>query len=155
MNCVATDYWKAYESIVPKNSHYKNLEVDEFWSYVGNKENKLWLLYVYSSETGEIICYVFGRRNLKTARKLKQKLSELCISYDTICSDNWRSFIVVFGGVNHKVGKEYTKGIEGNNCRLRHRIRRACRRTCCFSKKIFNHIKAFCMVFYYINYGYV
>jgi len=117
-----TDY-----RIVPKNSHYKNLEVDEFWSYVGNKENKLWLLYVYSSETGEIICYVFGRRNLKTARKLKQKLSELCISYETTCSGNWRGFVVVLGGVSRRVGKEYTVGIKGNNCRLRHRIRRACR----------------------------
>jgi IS1 family transposase len=26
---------------------------------------------------------------------------------------------------NHKAGKIHTAGIEGNNCRLRHRIRRA------------------------------
>jgi len=64
-----TDY-----RIVPKNSHYKNLEVDEFWSYVGNKENKLWLLYVYSSETGETICHVFGRRNLKNSPQIKAKV---------------------------------------------------------------------------------
>ncbi|MDR0629091.1 MAG: IS1 family transposase, partial [Treponema sp.] len=29
------------------------------------------------------------------------------------------------------------------------------RRTCCFSKKLRNHWKAFNMAFFYINYGYV
>ncbi|MCL2040228.1 MAG: IS1 family transposase, partial [Bacteroidetes bacterium] len=31
----------------------------------------------------------------------------------------------------------------------------AFRRTCCFSKKMINHIKAFNLGFYYINFGYV
>ncbi|MDR1986342.1 MAG: IS1 family transposase, partial [Treponema sp.] len=30
---------------------------------------------------------------------------------------------------------------------------RAFRKTCCFSKKLFNHLKAFEMAFFYINYG--
>ncbi len=29
----------------PKQSHYDELEVDEFWSYVGEKSNKVWLIY--------------------------------------------------------------------------------------------------------------
>jgi len=53
------------------------------------------------------------------------------------------------------VGKENTKGIERNNCRLRHRIRRAFRKTCCFSKKLFNHLKAFELAFAYIKYGFI
>jgi hypothetical protein len=48
-----------------------------------------------------------------------------------------------------------TVGIEGNHCRLRHRIRRVFRRTCCFSKGVLNHLKAFDMAFFYINYGFV
>ncbi|MDR1929181.1 MAG: IS1 family transposase, partial [Treponema sp.] len=66
------------------------------------------------------------------------------ITYDRIATDDC-----------HDVGKEHTVGIEGNNCRLRHRIRRAFRRTCCFSKKPYNHLKAFDMAFFYINYGFV
>ena len=58
--------------IVPKHRHYGRLEVDEFWTFVGKKENKLWL--IYSSETGEINCYEWGGRHLKTARRLQQKL---------------------------------------------------------------------------------
>ncbi|MDR1863893.1 MAG: IS1 family transposase, partial [Spirochaetaceae bacterium] len=28
-------------------------------------------------------------------------------------------------------------------------------RTCCFSKKLYNHLKAFDIAFFYINYGFV
>jgi hypothetical protein len=72
------------------------------------------------------------------------------ITFDTVYTDNWNSFIAVFQTDNHIIGKENTKGIEGNNCRLRHRIRRAFRKTCCFSKKLFNHLKAFELAFFYM-----
>ncbi|MDR3047571.1 MAG: IS1 family transposase, partial [Bacteroidales bacterium] len=29
------------------------------------------------------------------------------------------------------------------------------RKTCCFSKKLFNHFKAFDLAFFYINFGFV
>ncbi|MDO9152562.1 MAG: IS1 family transposase, partial [Paludibacter sp.] len=77
------------------------------------------------------------------------------LTFGTIATDKWDSFLKAFRSDNHIVGKKYTIGIEGNNCRLRHRIRRAVRKTCCFSKIMFNHIKAFCLAFFYINYGYV
>ncbi|CEN50982.1 hypothetical protein CCAN11_2230012 [Capnocytophaga canimorsus] len=51
-------------------------------------------------------------------------------------------FASVFQEYTHKVGKKYTTDIEGNNILLRHRIRRAVRKTCCFSKKFENHIKS-------------
>ena len=141
--------------IKPKQSHYESLEVDEFWTYVGNKKNKVWLIYAYHRATGEIVAYVWGKRNIKTAGKLRKKLKSMGIGYDVIYTDNWDSFLAVFRNDNHIVGKENTKGIEGNNCRLRHRVRRAFRKTCCFSKKLFNHFKAFDLAFFYINFGFV
>jgi IS1 family transposase/transposase-like protein len=141
--------------ITPQKAYYHNLEIDEFWTYVSNKVNKVWLLYVYDRESGEIVGFVWGKRDLKTARKLKKKLADLKVKYGTILSDSWQSFITAFKGDNHLTGKKHTVGIEGNNCRLRHRIRRAFRKTCCFSKKMLNHFKAFNLAFFYINYGYV
>ena len=141
--------------ITPKQQHYDSLEVDEFWTYVGNKKNKVWLIYAYHRATGEIVGYVWGKRNYKTAKKLRDNLKSKGINYDVIYTDNWDSFIAVFQSDNHIIGKENTKGIEGNNCRLRHRIRRAYRKTCCFSKKLFNHFKAFDLAFFYINYGFI
>jgi len=141
--------------ITPKQQHYDCLEVDEFWTYVGNKKNKVWLIYAYHRDTGEIVGYVWGNRDYKTAKRLRDKLKSMGVTFDTVYTDNWDSFIAVFQADNHIVGKENTKGIEGNNCRLRHRIRRAFRKTCCFSKKLFNHFKAFDLAFFYINYGFI
>ncbi|MDR2146745.1 MAG: hypothetical protein LBE91_09845 [Tannerella sp.] len=100
------------------------------------------MIYAYHRDTGEIVGYVRGKRDRKTAKKLRDGLKSAGITFDTVHSDDWDSFIVVFQEDNHITGKGNTKGIEGNNCRLRHRIRRAFRKTCCFSKKLFNHLKA-------------
>ena len=131
------------------------MEVDEFWTYVGKKKNKIWLIYAYHRETGEIVGYVWGKRNSKTAKELRTKLNDLNVTFDMIYTDDWYSFKIAFYSDNHIIGKEHTKGIEGNNCRLRHRIKRAFRKTCCFSKKLFNHFKAFDLAFFYINFGFV
>ncbi|MDR1302153.1 MAG: IS1 family transposase [Treponema sp.] len=141
--------------ITPKFSHYDYLEIDEFWTYVGKKKNKVWLIYAYHRESGEIVAYVWGKRDIKTAQKLRKRIKRLGISYERTATDGWDSFLATFGGDAHLIGKKYTVGIEGNNCRMRHRIRRAFRMTCCFSKKLFNHLKAFEMAFFYINYGFV
>ena len=139
----------------PKQSHYDCLEIDEFWSYLGKKKNKYWLIYVYHGETGEIIAWTFGKRNAKTVEKLYDIMKAKGITWDFLAFDNWKSFKTVFKNENCKIGKEYTQGIEGNNCRLRHRIRRAFRKTCNFSKKVENHIKHFEIVFEYINFGFI
>ena len=141
--------------IKPKKKHYGTIEVDEFWTYVGRKTNKVWLIYAYCRETGEIIAFVWGKRDKKTAAKLLRRLKRLGISYDCIASDEWDSFLEAFKEEKQLIGKRYTVGIEGNNCRLRHRVRRAFRKTCCFSKKLLNHFKAFSMGFFYINNGFV
>jgi len=141
--------------IKPSRTHYQQLEVDEFWTYVKKKSNKVWLIYAYDRSTGEIVAYVWGNRSLKTAKSLRKKLKDMNITYESICTDDWQSFVTAFKDDNHIIGKADTVGIEGNNCRLRHRIRRVFRKTCCFSKKMLNHIKAFDIAFFYINYGYV
>jgi IS1 family transposase len=99
--------------------------------YVRKKKNKVWLI-------------LEGKR-----------IKESGISCDRIATDNWDGFLAVFGEDGHVAGKAHTAGIEGNNCRLRYRVRRAFRRTCCFSKTLANHRKAFEMAFFYINYGFV
>jgi hypothetical protein len=38
-----------------KKIHYDCLEIDEFWTYVGKKKNKVWLIYAYHRESGEIV----------------------------------------------------------------------------------------------------
>ncbi len=101
------------------------------------------------------MAFVWGKRNLKTAKQLRAKLEALGISFGCICCDNWDSFLTAFDGNVKKIGKRYTTDIEGNNNRFRQRLRRVFRKTCCFSKKLVNHFKAFDLLFHYINYGWV
>jgi IS1 family transposase len=58
---------------------------------------------------------VWGKRDLKTAKKLRKKIKQMGISHDWIATDDWDSFIAAFAGDNHKTGKEHTVGIERNN----------------------------------------
>jgi IS1 family transposase len=141
--------------IKAKKAHYNTLEVDEFWTYVGSKKNKLWLIYAYCRKSAEIIAYVWGKRDLKTAEKLRKAIIKSGITYDKIAMDDWDSFKKAFAQDVKLIGKSHTKGIEGNNCSFRHRIRRAFRKSCCFSKKLFYHWKAFDMAFFYINFGFI
>ena len=41
--------------IKPKQLFYNSLKVDELWTFVGEKKNKKWLIYVYLPETKEIV----------------------------------------------------------------------------------------------------
>jgi IS1 family transposase len=92
---------------------------------------------------------------MKTAQKLRKRIKGPGISYDRTATDGRDGFLSAFREENHAAGKERTAGIEGDNCRLRRRIRRAFRRACCFSKKLCNHRKAFETAFFYINYGFL
>ena len=139
----------------PKRQPYDRLEVDEFWTYVGKKASKRWLLYAYDPRDSEVVAWVWGKRDMRTVKSLCAKMRALGLIYSRIGHDCWQAFKTVFAGSGQDVGKTYTKGIEGNNCRLRHRIRRVFRRTCCFSKKLSHHIKAFELAFFYLNYGHV
>jgi transposase-like protein len=65
---------KSCYSIKPKQHHYSSLEVDELWTYVEKKKNKVWLIYAYDRDTGEIVSFVWGKRDLKTAMKLRKRL---------------------------------------------------------------------------------
>ncbi len=143
------------KNITPGQSCHDESEVDEFRTYAGKKKNKVWSVYAYHRSTGEIIAWVRGKRNLTTAKKLRRKIKDLGITFDKIYTDDWISFIKAFKSDNNIIGKINTAGIEGNNCRLRHRVGRAFRKTCCFSKKLYNHMKAFDLAFFYINFGYV
>ena len=61
----------------------------------------MWLLYAYHRATGEIVAFVWGKRNVKTIRKLCEKLSSLGVSFDTVYTDDWDSFAKAFAAYNH------------------------------------------------------
>ena len=51
-------------------------ELDEQWSYVGNKDNQQWLWLVFHSATRQVLAMHVGKRNKASAEALLAKLPE-------------------------------------------------------------------------------
>ncbi|MCP5508669.1 MAG: IS1 family transposase [Chlamydiales bacterium] len=52
------------------------VELDEQWSYVGNKKNLQWLWLVFHSATRQVLAMHVGKRDKKSAECLLSKLPE-------------------------------------------------------------------------------
>jgi transposase-like protein len=59
-----------------KQSHYDELEIDEFWGYVGKKSNKVWLIYAYHRSSGEIVAWPPWRGCLESVTTRPLRLYE-------------------------------------------------------------------------------
>ncbi|ASG89420.1 IS1 family transposase [Salmonella enterica] len=114
-------------------------ELDEQWSFVGNKARQHWLWYAYNTKTGGVLAYTFGPRTDETCRELLALLTPFHIGM--ITSDDWGSYSREVPKDKHLTGKIFTQRIERNNLTLRTRIKRLARKTICFSRSIELHEK--------------
>lgn len=134
----------------PSRTSYGSVQIDEVWSYVHRrKKGKYWLLYAYAPENDEVLAFVCGSRSRHTVRKLYSALAGIAIA--AFCTDSWKAFREVFPSEKHRIGKAFTKHIEGVNTSIRARNRRFVRKTTCFSKKKENHEAALRLMFAYRN----
>ncbi len=137
-------------NIQPSFQHYPSIQIDEVWSFVGKRQQgKYWLIYAYCPQTDEILAYSCGSRSAKTVQQLLNQLK--AVEIQEYCTDHWKAFTKVLPPEKHKIGKAYTKQIEGVNTCIRARNRRLVRKTTCFSKKKDNHLAALNIMFNYRN----
>lgn len=121
------------------------IELDEMWSFVGNKENKQWIWLAIDRSTGQIIGFHIGDRGEEDAKKLWKSLPAVYRQCAVCYSDFWHAYRKVVPECRHRaVGKEtgQTCRIERTNCTLRQRISRLVRETLSFSKIVRNHIRS-------------
>ena len=50
--------------VLTKKNHYDTLEIDEIWTFVGSKKNKVWLIYAHDRGSGEIVTMPGGNGTL-------------------------------------------------------------------------------------------
>ncbi|WP_157879484.1 IS1 family transposase [Xenorhabdus poinarii] len=113
-------------------------EVDEMWSFVGNKKQQRWLWYAWEPRLKRIIAHTFGRRNKKTLKKLLKKLARFNVAF--WCTDNLNAYNMLQTN-KHLIGKSFTQRIERENLTLRNRIKRLNRKTLGYSKSPEMHDK--------------
>lgn len=112
-------------------------EMDEMWSFVGDKGHQRWLWHAIDHHSGAILAYVLGTHTDTVFVKLKQLLAPFGITH--FYTDDWGTYQRNLRPQQHTIGKENTQKIERKHLTLRTRIKRLTRKTICFSKSIRMH----------------
>jgi len=107
-------------------------ELDEQWSFVGNKSNQRWLWHAVDHATNTVLAYVLGKRKDIVFQELKALLAPFNIS--RYYTDDWGAYERHIDPAKHEIGKTNTQKIERKNLNFRTWIKRLARRTICFSK---------------------
>jgi len=118
------------------------MEIDELWSFIDNKGNKVWIWIALCRKTRQIVARAVGDRSEKTCRELWNNVpKEYCKGQ--CFTDFWQVYqLVIPEDQLTQVGKETgeTAHVERWNCTLRQRIGRFVRKTLSFSKSMLMHI---------------
>jgi len=121
------------------------IQLDELWTFVGNKANKQWLWLALNPANRQIVAFHVGSRSAKDARLFYEKIPPVFKGKAGFFSDYWQAYVSVFENEDHfGVGKDsgLTAYIERFNCTLRQMASRLVRKTLSFSKSLDNHIGA-------------
>jgi insertion element IS1 protein InsB len=113
------------------------LELDEQWSFVGNKSNQRWLWLALNHYNSEVLAYTFGDRTDVACHRLKQLLRPFNIT--KYFTDGLGAYQRLLPYELHEEGKRDTQKIERKFLTLRTRIKRLARKTICFSKSELMH----------------
>ena len=108
------------------------IEVDEMWSFYGDKGQQLWLWWAMDHDSGEVIAYWFGSREHNNLDELKALLSPLNI--EKVYSDGNDAYVERFSAKVLVVSKKNTQKIERKHLSLRTWCSRLVRKGIRFSK---------------------
>ena len=128
-------------------------EVDEMWSFVGNKQSKQWIWIAMEVKTRQIIAFYVGGRSRDSAEELWKLIPAEYRQKALFYMDQWEAYKGVIPedqhrAVNKQSGKtNHTERFNCTPCRrrycaMRQRVSRLVRKALSFSKKLMNHIGA-------------
>jgi insertion element IS1 protein InsB len=112
-------------------------EADEMWSFVQRKKEQRWLWHAVDHRSGQVLAYVFGRRQDAVFLKLRALLEPFGMT--RYYTDYWGAYTRHLDADAHQPGTRHTQQIERKHLTWRTRIKRLTRKTICFSKSIQMH----------------
>ena len=129
------------------------LELDELWSYVGNKNNPVWIWIVLCRRTRQVVAWMWGDRSANTCEQL---WAHVPANYKhAFCySDLLAAYQKVLDPRQHQACTKQegqTNHIERFNLTLRQRLARFVRKTLAFSKSLLMHIVVLRLFFHSYN----
>ena len=118
------------------------LELDELWSFVHDKNHKVWIWIALERETKRVVGLAFGDRSSKTCQELWNSLPRDYRKRAVMYSDFWLAYAEILPSKRHfAVGKQtgQTAHVERFNNTLRQRCPNLVRKTLSFSKSTERH----------------
>jgi len=140
--------------VKPKRKRRLILQCDELWSFVGRRDNKVWLWLAMDAETREIVALHVGDRSREGAQALWENLPPLYRECAICFTDDWEAYVDVLPESRHRIVDKQsglTSYIERFNNTVRQRLARFARETLSFSKKLENHIGAIWFFVHHYN----
>ena len=121
-------------------------EIDELWTFAGNKSNVVWITYCIEKTTKRVISFMVGRKTKEVIGSLGNKI--VLLNPKAIYTDRLSIYKSLIPKRLHRVFRFCTNTIERFNLTLRTHIKRLSRRTICFSKKR-NYLEAHLKIYFW------
>jgi len=122
--------------VIPENAMEIEFELDEMWSFVGKKSNKIWIWIAWCVQTRQVVAFHVGNRDEASCRAFWEKLPDWCKKKSKFYTDLWKAYQNVIPKDQHepqeKRGK--TNHVERFNGTLRAYCSRLKRKAYSFSK---------------------
>ena len=134
--------WELLANLSDDELQSIELQVDEMWSFVGNKKNKRWIWVVYCPAIKQTLAFHIGSRGKADAQRLFDKLPQRLRNNCQFATDYWEAYYQTIASEQHRPSKALTYFIEGYFTGVRARVSRLVRRSVSFSKKEENHVAA-------------
>jgi insertion element IS1 protein InsB len=107
-------------------------EMDEIWTFIGNKGNVSWITYAIERKSKAIVGFVLGS---KTKENIQPLVNQLILSVPKhIYTDRLNIYPALIPSTIHKRFQYCTNIIERNNLNMRTHLKRLSRKTICFSR---------------------
>ena len=105
-------------------------ELDELWSFVGNKTNRQWVWIAMDATTHQVLAFHVGDRSGQSAKALWEKIPAEYQEHAVFYTDHYAAYTGVIPTAQHRAISKLarkTNHVERFNCTLRQRVSRLVR----------------------------